>query len=411
MNKLERYIYNFLKSNPVIKNKVVDLYQRATIVFPVKTVDSEYDIVVREGYFFGFHDKCPWSAENGMLLAHKYNDLPLSMPGPGDSIEVGYFSGPDSTDYKTVGRTCSWNWQMGAMLQWVGESSMILFNDFDGEKNIARIVTHEGDPVTNLPLPAAAVSPDGKKALNLSFERMRVGAPEYTYACGKEEEENIPIPEHNGLSIIDIDTSRVERLFSIKEIAQIEPDDSMVDSYHFLSHCRFSPSGKRFLFYHRWLRPNRLLRTRMITCDADGRDLYFFRTSGMVSHVCWKDENHILAYASTESKGDGYYIFKDRENEVSMVAGEMLSSDGHPQFARDGKSFLTDTYPDRFRRQCLIIFDMVSGSRRDVAKLRIPLRFRYGVRCDFHPRWNRDSTGICFDSAHTGIRSLCTIRL
>jgi hypothetical protein len=30
-------------------------------------------------------------------------------------------------------------------------------------------------------------------------------------------------------------------------------------------------------------------------------------------------------------------------------------------------------------------------------------------RCDLHPRWNRDGTQVCFDSAHEGERQVYAI--
>ena len=127
--------------------------------------------------------------------------------------------------------------------------------------------------------------------------------------------------------------------------------------------------------------------------------------------MAWKDDQFILAYARTEKYGDKYYLFEDQTGVFSLIGGKDLKSDGHPQFSVDKRFILTDTYPDRFRRQFLIIYDTKEKVRKDIAVLRIPFQYRYGLRCDFHPRWNRDASMICFDSAHTGIRALCTMKI
>ena len=411
MNPIERFIYNALKRNPCIKNAVVDLYQRLLYLVPVRSNYYGYNIGVREGYFFGFHDKCPWSSDNQFILAHRYGDAPLRMPQSEESIEVGFFSGTRYDQFHVIGATKAWNWQMGAMLQWIGNKHNIIFNDFDGTRNVARIVSVDGVEKGTLSQPVAAVSPNGKYALSHSFERMRIGAPGYEYANGRDDEEDKPIPDIDGLYLISIQDQKIRKLFSISDIVGMNPTPCMKDAYHFFSHCQFAPTGKRFVFYHRWLLENGVLRTRMISSNLDGEDLYIFPTSGMVSHMCWRDDSHVLAYASMDDQGDKYYLFTDRGDTGRVIGMDHFKSDGHPQFSNDRKRILTDTYPDRFRRQSLLVYDMEKDYLQTVLNLRIPLQYRYSVRCDFHPRWNRDATLICFDSAHTGKRALCILGL
>ncbi|MBN1780881.1 hypothetical protein JW948_07140 [bacterium] len=409
MNRLERSIYNVLKENPALKNFIVDLYQRACYLIPSESIVPE-ELIIREGFFFGFHDKCPWSANNMYVLAHRYNDLPLIMPGPDDTVDIGYFSDETLQNYICLGKSRAWNWQMGAMLQWVGNSNHIVFNDYNGHKNIARIIDIEGGPVKTLEQPIAAVSSDGRKALSFTFERQKKGAFEYAYANGSQNEENQAVPENDGLILIDLKTGAWDQIIRIKDLYLNYHEDSMDGAYHFLSHCLFSPGNDRFIFYHRWRRSNGLLKTRMISCMIDGKRIHIFPTSGMVSHACWKNRDSVLAYASTESDGDRYYLFQDQTNEYSVVGSTVFDADGHPQYSHDSKTILTDTYPDRLRRQSLLIFQPEKNTLDLVARLRIPLKYRYGVRCDFHPRWNRDSTRICFDSAHSGKRALCILK-
>ena len=75
MNKIESVIYNFIKYNPRLKNMVRDIYQAMLYLVPVPSERSAYPVTVREGFFFGFHDKNPWSSDNKYLLAHGYSIL------------------------------------------------------------------------------------------------------------------------------------------------------------------------------------------------------------------------------------------------------------------------------------------------------------------------------------------------
>lgn len=413
MNKLELFIYNRVKNNPRLKRKIRDVYQSVCDLLPIQRTKSAYQITVRENFFFGFHDKCPWSADNQMLLAHSFN-LPLRMPQPDDVIEVGYFSGENYKDFTAVGKTCAWNWHQGSQLQWLGNSSNIIFNDFDGKNHVSRIVDKNGKLIKTISLPTAAVNPEGNKALSYDFARLRGSPHGYGYANGQDPEKENLIPSKSGLSLIDIPSGKINLLFTVSDMAKINSELSMTNSFHYFTHCQFSPSGERFVFFHRWTKNDNQQWTRMISCDLAGKDIFIFPASGMVSHVAWRDSQNILAYARTKQYGDHYYLFGDLSQEFSIIGQESFNSDGHPSFSKDGNWILTDTYPDRFRLRYLVLYNIKNKKRYNLAKLYSPReyagsKFEDILMCDLHPRWNRNSTMICFDSAHTGRRALCTI--
>ncbi|MEE9166769.1 MAG: hypothetical protein V3U24_04810 [Candidatus Neomarinimicrobiota bacterium] len=410
MKRFERFVYDRIKNRPALKRLIVRVYQRAFSIIPVDDLHSAFSIRVREGYFFGFHDKCPWSPDNRMLLAHKYHDS-LKRPGPHDEVEIGYFQGRDLSRFVPVSTTGTWNWQTGSMLQWVGQSQLIIHNDLDGVQHVSKIVDSDGETVRSLPRPICAINPDGGYALSHSFARLRRCAPEYGYANGEDPEEELSVPESDGLFLMNTKSGDIDKVFSLKEIASVEPESSMEDSYHYFTHCLFSPSGERFIFFHRWLTGKGLTWTRMISCDLNGNDLFVFPTSGTVTHTTWRDEDTVLAYASTEKLGDHYYLFEDRTGEFSIFGEDLFTSDGHPQYSHDRTRFVTDTYPNRSRIQFLILCDIENNRRIDLARIHSPFRYRRELRCDLHPRWDRKGTMICFDSAHTGVRALCTLEL
>jgi hypothetical protein len=376
---------------------------------------SRYSIPVREGYFFGFHDKCPWSHNNAMLLANQC-DFPPRMPRSDDCMTVGYFTGEGFRDFNAIAQTKAWNWQQGCMLQWIGGTNSFIFNDFDGASHVARIYDSAGKLTRTLPVPIAALSPSGDYALSYSFERCQVYAPGYGYVNGEDPEQGSERPGTHGIQALDLTSGQAKHLFSVSDIASLRPDRSMEGAYHYVSHCQFNLFGNRFVFFHRWIKDFNFLRTRMISCDLGGRDLFVFPTDGMVSHVAWRDDGHILAYARVKEEGDRYVLFEDKTGGYTVVGDSCFNSDGHPSFSPNRRWILTDTYPDRFRVSTLILYDTQTDQRFDLAKLRSPREFaspnlQSTWPCDLHPRWDRSGTAICFDSAHTGRRALCTIRL
>jgi len=410
MNTLERYIYDKIRFSPKIKKSIVGLYQRLFFLVPIKKIQTDYNIIIREGCFFGFHDKCPWSHDNKYLLAHKYK-IDLKIPDEEDAVEIGYFDGKDQTDFKSIATTRTWNWQMGSMLQWVGNTNTIIFNDYNGKNHNAKVVDLNGKLLREYSKPIAAISPDGNYALNHSFIRLRKAAPAYGYANSDNISASENIPDNDGIYLSNLKTSKSKLLFSISDIVNYDTEKYPKDSYHYFTHCLLSPSGKRFAFYHRWLENNKQTWTRLFTCNLDGSDIFKFDFSGVVTHLAWQDDKHLLVYGYKKSIGDHYYLLEDKTNNFKIIGENSFTSDGHPQFAPDQESIITDTYPDRLRRQYLIQYNIDTNKRNDIAVLKSPLSYTGDVRCDLHPRWDRTGKSVAFDSSHTGKRALCTIRL
>jgi hypothetical protein len=409
MNNFEKNIYNLVKKNPKVKNLVRDIYQRILSFVPKKKKKSAYDILEREGYFYGFHDKIPWSKDNSKLLSHKLL-IENRIIKKEDLVEFGYFYGDNYTKFKSLGTTKSWNWQQGSMLQWLGKSESIIYNDWNGEKNIARIIDIYGNHIKDLECAIGASSNDGNYALGYSFERLNIGMPGYGYPFESDPFRHERKPKESGLKLINIKNNVTDLLFSIKDIYNLETTNSMKDAYHFFTHCLFSPNNDKFLFLHRWYKKGERLKTRLISYDISKRKLFVFPTKDMVSHFTWIDNNKVFAYANTEKNGDQYYIFRDNSKKYKYISNEIYSSDGHPQYCRKNNLIVTDTYPDRFRIQKLSVFNLKNNKKEVVAKLKSPLNYKDQIRCDLHPRWDRSGKQICFDSAHLGIRSLCTIK-
>jgi len=71
MNALESLVYNILKSNPEFKRKIRNIYQDTLDILYNGKNESSYNIEVREGFYFGFHDKSPWSPDNTLLLSNQ----------------------------------------------------------------------------------------------------------------------------------------------------------------------------------------------------------------------------------------------------------------------------------------------------------------------------------------------------
>lgn len=418
MNSLERFVYDKLKGSPALKQKVRQLYQIGFDLIPTRHLKTPFDLYVHEGFFFGFHDHTPFSADNSKLLTNRFY-IPLRMPQPDDKLEVGYLSGVGYKEYTPVSETRAWNWHQGCKLQWCGSSGTLVFNDHQDGTNIARMIDVDTGSETVLPVNISSVSGEGRWGVGYSFERVERYMPGYGYVhTAGEPELSSQRPKRSGLNIINLDNATSSTVFSIDDIAQVQPDQSMEGAYHYFSHALFSPSSLRLVFLHRWMKDDvRNRKSRLISCDINGEDLHIFPTSGMVSHFSWRDDQHVLAYCSTETFGDSYMLFEDQSDGVGRPVGEnLLRSDGHPSYSPDKRWIITDTYPDRMRHQHLLLYDCVEEKLYRIARFKLPKPYSSPNpyrhwQCDLHPRWDRTGRYICVDTAYTGQRALTIIDL
>ena len=81
--------------------------------------------------------------------------------------------------------------------------------------------------------------------------------------------------------------------------------------------------------------------------------------------------------------------------------------DGHCSFSPDRKWILTDTYPDKEEsKRTLILYNVEEGRRVDIGRFYAPPEIWGDIRCDLHPRWDRDGKSVTIDSAHEGHRQI-----
>ena len=173
---------------PGCQAAVRDCYQSTLDMFPAAAVQCDFPVTVRIGYYFGFHDKCPFSPDDRILACQRAL-TPLRIPRPADEVEIRVFEDHKWTAYRPLARSCAWNWQQGAMLQWLGDSYHVIFNDFDGKNHIARVIdARTGSALYRLPFPIGAVSGDGTVAVTYNFVRANQCLPGYGYGHGSDSE-------------------------------------------------------------------------------------------------------------------------------------------------------------------------------------------------------------------------------
>lgn len=420
--------------------------QRNTAMQPdASTNDSKdylYATPTDADHFFGFHDLCPWN-ENGdqVVLLRTKEDISDRLPTSDDVAEVCIWH-PETGDVCPIGETTTWNWQQGAREQWrPGHPNVILYNCCRDGAMVSIAYNTESKEEKVFSRPVYALAPDGRHALTFNFSRLHETWPAYGYDGPAYGNMTDVAPEDEGLFLMDLENDTTTLLISLKDLATFKGSKLSEASKHFVSHVAYSPSGKKFSFFHRLFTQDGNLYTRFFVADSDGRNLQLI-SQEKATHYDWYDDNSILVWTRflpqsvSKARGggllanplikpllnivrkwrpglkqrlwkEGYHLLgTDGSGKRELIGYGVLDADGHPMFSNDRKLLLTDTYPDERRIMSLIIYDMNQKTRRDVAKIHSPDKFLWDLKCDLHPRWNRDCTQICVDCPESGKRQV-----
>ena len=380
---------------------------RLTRPLPAQTVTSG-----PHHHYFGYYDKSPWDATGQYLLALEvpFADRP---PTPDDTATLGLVDLAAGNAFEPIAQTHAWNWQQSTMLQWLPSAAdrLIIYNDRIDDQFVSVIRDVHSGKTTTLPRPIYAVSRDGKSAVTLNFARVHQTRPGYGYVGLRDPWEDDPYPDEDGIYWMDLTTGENRLIISLDQIVALAPHTQAVGAKHWFNHLLFSPDDSRFIFLHRWGAWEERHGHQMYTARLDGSDLYCV-VDNLVSHFDWCNPQQILAWARQEDTGDHYYLFTDKSPEVEIVGAEVLTTDGHCSYSPNREWILTDTYPDvpgEEGYQTLILYRPEDERRVDVGQFSSIERPLEQLRCDLHPRWNRDGTQVCFDSTHEGDRQMYVV--
>jgi hypothetical protein len=363
-------------------------------------------------HFFGYYDKSPWDATGRYLLAMEV-DFAGRDPKPGERLTVGMVDLRQENKYVPLDTTPAWCWQQGTMLQWLGSAPdrEVIYNSLEDDHYISIIRDVQTGRMRKLPRPVYDVSMDGKQAVTLDFERVNRLRPGYGYVALPEKYRDDPAPKEAGIYWMDLATGENHQILSLDWAVHHQPLPDFQGAQHWFNHLKFNPSGSRFMFLHRWRTPGmRGFLTRLYTAAADGSNAHLLSRSVGVSHYDWRDDDTILIWTSTTEEGAHFYHINDRTGEYKVVAGGVLTRDGHCSYSPDRKWILVDAYPDQEGRQPLMLYRPADNKLIEIGRFPAdPRLVKTSFRCDLHPRWNRDGTQVCIDSSHEPTRQMYVI--
>lgn len=364
-------------------------------------------------HWFAYYDKHQFDPADRLVLG---NEVAFEHRSPlaDDTINVGMVDLADGDRWTELGSSRAWNWQQGCMLQWLpGSESTVLWNDRDGDRFVCHLLDVKSGKKRTIGHSVYCVSPDGKWAIAPDFRRLNDCRPGYGYAGIPDPNAAVATPDDVGIWKIDLETGRQELLISLAQAAAIPyPGGYSKNAKHWFNHLLISPDGKRFIFLHRWrgeAEGKGGFSTRMFTAGSDGKDLHILDPHGKTSHFIWRDPEHVAAWAWHPSRGDKFYLYRDRTDTVEVIGPDTMTVNGHITYLPGNEWILNDTYPDKARLQHPYLFHTKSGRRVDLGHFHSPPEYKGEWRCDTHPRCSRSGKMVCIDSPHAGGRQMHVI--
>jgi hypothetical protein len=368
--------------------------------------------------FFAYYDLPAVEASTQRHLAHRvaFRDR---LPVAGDEAELGTIElGGDGT-FRPLARTRAWNFQQGALLQWLGDGSgRIFYNDVQPGGGGYRGVLLDGvtGRQTYTDRALANVSRDGRWGLAVDFDRLHDFRPGYGYAAQADARGAVAHPADDGVWVCDLRTGVSKLVLSLAALYErVHGLSPFMEQKLLVNHLTFNPSASRFvLLLRNFPAPGPRVKgqsawgTVVLTAARDGSDLRLLVPPGYASHYHWRDDATIVFHCDGPQGAQLYEITDAATPRFVALDPEFFKRDGHCSYSADGRWMLYDSYPDAAKKQHLYIYDLLKHRGRDLGSFAALPVAVIDIRCDLHPRWLPDGR-ISFDSTHDGYRGLYVV--
>jgi len=424
-----------------------------------KFLKQVFETTGKEAEWFGYYNYDTLNYDHTKMLCNRAKSEKSKITSQ-DRIEIGYYD-LTSGEWYCIGESDSWNWQQGAMAQWLpgeGNENKVIYNCSRDGHLTSRIVDVLTAETKDIDWAIYGLTPDGKKSITLDLERS-YWCRAYHYQSVVNPEKDGRVVENDGIYEIDLETNARKLLVDIKDIVALSPDKDFDQMKHWVEHIMINPSGTRFCFLHRFSPVSNVLkyRTRICIADIDGSNLQVINgwNSFMWSHFAWQSNDSFAIYTY---KRPSLYISFDKTSESTNKTGKVslksivrsialtvkkmipkrlikkilannsyyqyykigddgkfylasqwikpyFNVDGHPSFTSDGKYMLTDSYPDAQNNRRYIIFN--TNNHKGIIVARMPENSMPGnSACDLHPKLSYDNKYVVFDTTSSGKHSM-----
>ncbi|MBE5761457.1 MAG: hypothetical protein E7334_05625 [Clostridiales bacterium] len=366
----------------------------------------------KEHCFYGYYDLQPYDSTGKKHLAHRVGFIDR-LPTIDDVCELGYIDVDTGVFYK-LSETTAWNFQQGSLLQWYKDDDHIVYNVRVGDGFGTQIKNIKTGETRTLPLAAANISMDGKRAVCVNMSRIYDFRPGYGYSDKPDPYYNVNAPADDGVFLMDMETGNYKQIISYDKLIKQFPEEPFTSRKLVINHITFNPSGTRFLFLLRNFMDEefKMWKTQLLTSDLEGNTT-LITDYCLNSHYHWKNDDQILIVTSHPKKDGMDLVLLDdfTAKRVEFYDRPELHKDIHCLYSPNRRYISGDGYPDEDSCRKLWLLDTKTNELRLLLRAYSYAPSIVDIRCDLHARWDRSGSKISFDSNHIGSRCICEIDL
>lgn len=356
-------------------------------------------------YFFGYYDLQPYDKTGTKHLAHRVSFMGRN-PVLGEQAELGYID-LETKSFKSIAYTHAWNFQQGAMLQWFNDGKSIIFNDFDGENYVSRIVDLNGREQQRFCMPIATLSPDRKKALSINFARIYDFRKGYGYLNKKDPFFKEKAPRKDGIFLLNLEKNDSKLIINYDIMKQAFQEEPFSSQKLVVNHITFNPSGNGYVMLLRNA-DGKKRGTVLAVGDLNG-NVKKLTNFEMNSHYSWKDDTTLMIYSGLPEWG--VYFFNVKTGERVRLNDPLCDAyDIHCNYSPDKSCFIGDSYPNEQQMRNLYFYDFTTRSSKTLVSVYSEPPENVDARCDLHARWNYDGKEISYDSTENKRREIFTLQ-
>lgn len=412
-NGLERAIAKGLENVPWLRDLIRHSYKRVIYLAYRKRgfryeindqldISNPYQLIGQEAptdenLFFGYYDKSPWNSSMTKLIYHSYFKKSQKF------VDIKCFDLVEKT-VEVVGRTETWNFQQGAMTQWINDSTLIFNSLVEGNRLGAVTLNLTNGEKREIPIPIQCLHPNGEEFISLNYKRLMLLRPDYGYVQTVENFAEEMDYAKDGLWLLNLSDSVYKLILTIDELINNKTVETMNKSKHKFNHVMYSPDGTNVVFMHRWIGAQGKF-SRLYVYNVQSEKYKLLLDERMISHYSWVNNSELITWARYNGV-DNYYIVNVDNEEVRTFGDNCkIFGDGHPSASWQNENIIvSDSYPDKGRIRTLFLMSKGSNDAEIIGRFHSPWNYEGTARCDLHPRWSPDGKTISIDSAHSKTR-------
>jgi hypothetical protein len=383
------------------------------------------------GCFHRFFDTSPISP-SGRFLAVFQMPFEDRQPQPGEYgniVVVDLETGED----KVVAKTCGWEPQMGANINWGGSDYELFFNDVD--TTTWQSFAWKLDPISGAKQRMEGTlyhaSPDGKWLISANMTTMRRTQPGYGVRVPDNVvRQNIGASKDDGFYITDTVSGEKRLLVSIHDLLTQADPPVLIEEFEnneiYGFHSKFNPQGDWLMLSLRWFPVQdpptfnmfkvdfQAVRYAWVTMPLSGNPKHcavgpeHWEKGG--HHGTWFPDGKRISMNLNINRDGLYFVQVNRDGTGLRKMLEDIPGSGHPTVHPNGTHLITDTYTNEktaFGDGTIPLrwINLQTGEDQVLVRINTAQPCEDSVlRVDPHPAWDRTWRYVTFNAFVGGTR-------